>query len=263
MTQHLDSHLRGEITLVGAGPGDPELITLAGVRALAEADMVIYDRLVHPDLLNHAAKGELIYAGKTPGEPHAATQRWIIEQMIEHASRGKRVVRLKGGDPSVFGRGGEETEAARAAGIPVRVIPGVTACLGAVAQAGFPLTHRGMASSVAMVTGCPAADDPMQAPDWQALARSVDTIVIYMGVRRLPRIARELLAGGRPPEQPVAVIENATLPDRRIRRTSLCELGALDPDQIKSPAMIVVGEVVNLGEPMQALVERTMAECRA
>ncbi len=241
------------ITLLGAGPGDPELLTLAGLRALEMAEVVVYDRLVNPALLAHAPTAQHIEVGKRPGENHALQQARINEIIVSEALAGRRVVRLKGGDPFIFGRGGEEVAAARAAGIPIRVIPGVTSALGAAAEAGFPLTHRDAASSVAFVTGC-RAEGCEGGPDWRALARAVDTIVIYMGVSRLAVIAGELMAGGRPASEPVAIIRHATLPEREAR---LLTLGELTGDEggapIKPPSLLIVGQVVRLAHELHQL----------
>jgi uroporphyrin-III C-methyltransferase len=231
----------GEVVLVGAGPGDPGLVTVAGLACLRRADVVVYDRLVHPDLLAEAAPGcELVDVGKRPGVP-GVTQAEISALLVEHARRGRRVVRLKGGDPFLFGRGGEELLALGAAGIPASVIPGVTSALAAPAAAGIPLTHRGLARSVAVVTGHTADG---AAPVWSSLA-GVDTLVVLMGVAALESICRELVAHGRSPGTPAAIVERATLPSQRVLRAPLGELAprarALG---VRSPAVIVVGEVV-------------------
>ena len=237
---------QGSITLVGAGPGDPELLTLAGARALAEAEVVIYDRLVNPALLAHAPQAEAIYLGKDAGNTHHVTQELIHTTMVEAARAGKRVVRLKGGDPYIFGRGGEEVMAAREAGVPCRVIPGVTAALGAGAAAGIPLTHRDVARSVAFVTGC-TSDFGHCATDWKALAKAVDTIVIYMGARHLNLIAAALIAGGRSAEEPLAAIRNATLPDQELHCFTLGELAG----KAQEPK---IGQVVRVGEALREVV---------
>ena len=241
-----DTDRIGAITLVGAGPGDPDLITVAGARALAEAELVIYDRLAGEGLLDLAPRAERVYAGKRPGERHAETQRRINALMVEEALAGRRVVRLKGGDPMVFGRGGEELSAALAHGVPIRVIPGVTAALGAAAAAQIPLTHRDVASSVAFVTGC-TSEATGGRTDWRALAAAVDTIVIYMGAGRLPWIAGELLAGGRPADQPALIVERATRTDQRISIWTLGALAAGEAEgRIEAPALVVAGEGARL-----------------
>jgi uroporphyrin-III C-methyltransferase len=243
----------GTIMLVGAGPGDPELLTLAGLKALREAEVVIFDRLVNPELLAHAPpEAERIDAGKTPGLTHAMAQERINRIMIERARAGRRVVRLKGGDPLIFGRGGEELQAARAAGIPVRVIPGVTAAQGAAAALQIPLTHRAAAASVAFVTGCGAGGEEPAGVNWQALATRVDTLVVYMGARRLAAIAQELIAGGRPVDDPVALVRQATLPDQEVRILTLYEL-AHDPAaaDIAPPVIMITGAALHLREGQQ------------
>jgi uroporphyrin-III C-methyltransferase/precorrin-2 dehydrogenase/sirohydrochlorin ferrochelatase len=243
----------GFITLVGAGPGDPELITLAGVRALEAADVVVYDRLVHPALLEHAFRAKHVYLGKIPGENHHRTQTQIHETLLAAARNGQNVVRLKGGDPFIFGRGGEEVQAARAAGVPVRVIPGVTAALGAAATAQIPLTHRAVSGSVTFITACAATPCPGQPippgqPDWAQLARLPGTLVIYMGASQASSLAARLLAAGRRAEEPVAIIHQATLPGETLLTTNLQALASLDPaQQPPPPALLIVGDVVGLG----------------
>jgi uroporphyrin-III C-methyltransferase len=255
-----ESSRQGRVTLVGAGPGDPDWITLAGVRALADADLVIYDRLVNPALLEHAAQADCVYVGKKPGEAHGATQDRINALMLEAARAGKHVVRLKGGDPFVFGRGGEEVLAARREGIVVRVVPGITAALGAAAATTLPLTHRHLASSVAFITGCPASDPPRPRVDWRALARAVDTLVLYMGVRHLSAIAAELMAGGRARDEPLAVIQRASTPEQRIDHGTLEEAaGGWGKERAEAPAIIVIGEVVRLQRELEALAREAVS----
>jgi uroporphyrin-III C-methyltransferase len=250
----MDRQRQGQITLVGAGPGDPELITLAGQRALAEADVVIYDRLVNPALLEHAPRADRIYIGKRPGESHEASQGRIDTLMLAAAREGKRVVRLKGGDPFVFGRGGEEVLAARREGVGVRVVPGVTAALGAAAAIQLPLTHRNAASSVAFVTGCSASEAPRPQVDWKALAKAVDTLVLYMGVRHLGAIARALIEGGRPETEPAAAIENATTSEQRIHYFTLAQLAAGEAEgAVSAPAIVVIGTVVRIQRELAAM----------
>ncbi len=185
------------VSLVGAGPGDPLLITIGGVARLAEADVVVYDRLANPALLAHARAGaELIDAGKMP-DRHALTQDQINATLVEHGLAGKRVVRLKGGDPFVFGRGGEEAEALIAAGVPFEVIPGVTSSIAAPAYAGIPVTHRGIATSFAVVTGHEEPSKDETSINWAQLATGVDTLVFLMGVGRLEQIVARLVENGR------------------------------------------------------------------
>ena len=239
----------GRVTLVGAGPGAVDLITLRGQRALAEADVVVYDDLANAALLDFCPAGiERIYVGKRAGR-HGAAQAEISAILVREASKTQHVVRLKGGDPLIFGRGGEEEQVLAEAGIPFEVVPGVTAAVAAGAVAGIPLTHRQHASAVVFVTGHECAGKPGDATvDWQALARTRATLCIYMGVRRLGGIATELRAGGLLGNTPVAVIANATLPQQTV------QIGDLDSAEILAaavqgqPALIIVGEVVRLAE---------------
>ena len=234
----------GKVFLVGAGPGDPELITLKGKRCLEAADVILFDELANHELLEFAdADAELIYVGKKPGK-HCADQREIEALLIRHARKGKTVVRLKGGDPFVFGRGGEEALALRADGIPFEIVPGVSSAIAAPAYAGIPLTHRSWASSFAVVTGHKASGDKVR---WGELARSVDTLVILMGLGNLDRIMKELLAGGCEPERPVALIQSGTRIGQRVLSASVQTIGALAATaKFQSPALIIVGEVVRL-----------------
>src|SRR5216110_2483649 len=190
------------VALVGAGPGDPGLMTVRGLELLRHADVVVYDRLVHPRLLDEAPRARRVFAGKAAGR-HALPQERITALLVTHARRGRRVVRLKGGDPFVFGRGGEEALALERAGVPFEVVPGVTAAVAVPAYAGIPLTHRGVASSFAVVTGHGCASERGRPVDWARLATAVDTLVVLMGLERLAEIARELVARGRPAETPV------------------------------------------------------------
>ncbi len=237
---------RGSVALVGAGPGDPELLTVAAVRALAAADVVLYDHLVGPGVLDlAAARVERICVGKRSGR-HSATQETICALMIAHARAGHRVVRLKGGDPMLFGRAGEELDALRAAGIPVRVIPGITAALGCAAGAGVSLTRRGVARSVHFVTAhCRAGDD--DAIDWRRHADPQATLAIYMGRDRFAHIAAALIDGGRSSGTPVLVIENGTRPDERRTAGTLAELAAAAPVAGSGPALLFVGHAVAAG----------------
>lgn len=228
--------------LVGAGPGDPDLITVRGLDLLSVADVVVYDRLVHPELLerSHPA-AERVYVGKKAGD-HYRAQQEINQILIEQARLGRSVVRLKGGDPFVYGRGGEECLALAAAGIPFHVVPGITSVISAPASAGIPVTHRGIASSFTVVTGhsCAHGDDP----DWTVLARA-GTLIVLMGLRRLPAIAEELIQSGMDPETPAAVVASATTADQETVVGDLLTIGPrsrhLDP-----PATVIIGEVVNL-----------------
>jgi uroporphyrin-III C-methyltransferase len=233
----------GVVYLVGAGPGDPDLITVLGLRCLRRADAVVYDRLVHPALIAEAPAAALrIDCGKTPGRP-GVTQEEIHRTLIELARAGLAVVRLKGGDPFVFGRGGEEAAALTAAGVPWRVVPGISSALAAPAAAGIPLTHRGVASSFAVITGHHAGDPEAGPPEWA----SADTIVALMAVGRLGELVEELLRCGRPADTPAALIERATLPGSRTLVAPLAELPALaERACVGAPATLVVGAVVAL-----------------
>jgi uroporphyrin-III C-methyltransferase / precorrin-2 dehydrogenase / sirohydrochlorin ferrochelatase len=234
----------GEVTLVGAGPGDPELLTLKALRALQDADVILHDRLVSAEVLDLARRDAArICVGKAAGNV-GSTQEEINALLIEHANQGKRVVRLKGGDPFIFGRGGEELQALAAAQINFSVIPGITAALGAAAYAGIPLTHRDHAHSVSFVTGH-AQDGPE--PDWQALAKPGHTAVFYMGLARLERIVEKLVEHGAPAARPAAIIAQGSTAQQRVLAATLATLGELAARAaIESPALLVVGDVVAL-----------------
>jgi uroporphyrinogen III methyltransferase/synthase len=238
-------HSDGKVVLVGAGPGDPELVTLRGLRRLRTAEVVVYDQLVNPALLEEAPASALrIFAGKVAGR-HCMPQSAINAVLIHHAEAGRMVVRLKGGDPFVFGRGGEEALACRAAGIPVEVVPGVSASVAVAGAAGIPVTHRGLASSFAVVTGHEDPSKPGRGVDWQRLACATDTLVILMGVLTLPELARRLIAAGRDPSTPAAVISRGTLPDQVTVTGTLASI-AKRARHLPLPGVIVVGEVVQL-----------------
>jgi uroporphyrinogen III methyltransferase / synthase len=234
----------GVVYLVGAGPGDPGLVTVRAVELIASADAILHDRLIPAGALDGSrADAELIYVGKRPGAPEMA-QADIERLMVERARAGRSVVRLKGGDPFVFGRGGEEAEALAAAGVPFEVVPGVTAGVAAPAYAGIPVTHRNEASAVAFVTGHedPAKDET--ALDWDALARFPGTLALYMGVRRLPEIVERLIAAGRDPNEAGAVVERGTLPGQRTVAARLAELPeAVAEAGIGAPAIVLIGSV--------------------
>ncbi|MBI4277135.1 MAG: uroporphyrinogen-III C-methyltransferase [Armatimonadetes bacterium] len=238
------SRYGGTVYLVGAGPGDPGLITVRGLRILRSADVVVYDRLVHSALLDEAPPGaERVFVGKHPAGPRCG-QGEIHAILIARARAGLRVVRLKGGDPFVFGRGGEECEALRAAGVRFAVVPGVSAAIAVPAYAGIPVTDRRYASAFAIVTGheCDAASDL----DWHALAR-IPTLVVLMGLRSLPSITRRLLASGRHARTPAAVVAIGTLPGQRTAEGDLGTIAERVRDVgLESPATLIVGDVVRL-----------------
>ncbi|HET8578098.1 MAG TPA: uroporphyrinogen-III C-methyltransferase [Methylomirabilota bacterium] len=236
----------GRVVLVGAGPGDPDLITLRGLRRLRQADVVVYDRLVNPTLLDEAPPGALrIFAGKADGR-HCASQSAINALLTHHAGAGRLVVRLKGGDPFVFGRGGEEALACARAGIRVEVVPGVSSAVAVPAAAGIPVTHRGLSSSFAVVTGHEDPSKPERRVEWERLAGAVDTLVILMGVAALPSIAARLLAGGRAADTPAAVIHRGTTDDQQVVTGVLGDI-AERAAGLGAPAVIVIGEVVAVG----------------
>ncbi|MEE8276411.1 MAG: siroheme synthase CysG [Alphaproteobacteria bacterium] len=241
----------GEVAIVGAGPGDPDLLTLGALQALQAADVVVHDRLIGPKILDYARRdAERIFVGKSR-DGHAMDQDAINDLLVRLAGAGKRVVRLKGGDPFIFGRGGEEQEALRRRGVAVRVVPGVTAATGCAASAGFPLTHRDHASSVTFLTG--QLQDGAPEPDWASLARGSDTLVVYMGVATAGTLAARLIAHGLDPATPAAVVENGTLPDERVVAGTVGSLAAMvRAHGIAPPALIVIGEVARLAEATPA-----------
>lgn len=239
------------VWIVGAGPGDPGLITLKAVEVLSQADVVVFDRLVEPIVLQHARREAiLIYAGKTPGR-HTIDQGRINALLIEHARAGRRVCRLKGGDPVLFGRGGEEALALVRADLHFGFVPGVTSALAVPAYAGIPVTHRGVASSVAVVTG---HKDPATGEldvDWDHLARGVATVIFLMGVKNLRALAAALVRHGRAPDTPVALIRWGTTPRQRTLTGTLADIACrADASDWKPPSVIVVGEVVRLRDSL-------------
>lgn len=249
----------GMVVLIGAGPGDASLLTLAGADWLSKSQAVVYDRLVSPELLGLAPESaERIYVGKAP-DHHTFSQEQIHDLLIDRARAGLVVARLKGGDPFIFGRGGEEAAALRAAGVQYVVVPGVTAAVAGCAYAGIPLTDRRCASSVAFVTG---HEDPAKAEssvDFQALA-GVDSVVFYMGVGQLDAIATAMISAGKPAETPTAVIERATTARQRCVRGTLATIASGTREaNVQPPALIVIGEVVALGEPLQWRPELPLA----
>lgn len=247
----------GEIILVGAGPGDAGLLTLRGLQAVQKADVVFYDHLVTPEIRELVRRdAEMICVGKRAGE-HLVPQHETNQMLVDAAREGKTVVRLKGGDPFIFGRGGEELQAAAAAGIPFQVVPGVTAAAGATAYAGIPLTHRDYAQSVTFVTGHYKADSA--AHDWSLLAQSRQTLAIYMGTMKAAEISAQLIAHGRDSNTPVAVISRGTRADQQTITGTLQQLEALAKDA-PMPALLVVGEVVQLHHQLAWFQQTTQAD---
>ncbi|MFT9015431.1 MAG: siroheme synthase CysG [Acetobacter sp.] len=241
----LENHpTQGEVWLVGAGPGDPDLLTLAALRLLQDADAILYDNLVAPEILNYARRdAERIFVGKSRSR-HTLPQDDINSELVRRAQAGQRVLRLKGGDPFIFGRGGEEIETLVQAGIRFRIVPGVSAANGCAAYAGIPLTHRDCAQSCLFMTGHARADGSISL-DWQSIALHNQTVVIYMGLSALPELCARLMERGLPPDWPAALIEHGTLPDQRVVVGTLATL----PDQaatqtVRSPALIIIGEVI-------------------
>ena len=239
-----------KVFLIGAGPGDPDLLTIKGLKVLKRANVIIYDALIDPVLLNYApSSAERIFVGQ-PRHQERMLQEGINRLMIVKARQCGIVVRLKGGDPFIFGRGGEEAIALQEAGIDWEVIPGITAGSAVPAYSGIPLTHRGVSSSVAFVTGH-ECEGKSGAVDWHRLATATDTLVIFMGSKNLQRLVKALLAAGRPPSTPVAIIESGTCPNQTAHVTTLDAIVALRTSvAIKSPALIVIGEVVRLREEL-------------
>ncbi|MFY3436253.1 siroheme synthase CysG [Achromobacter mucicolens] len=236
----------GSVVLVGAGPGDPGLLTLKALRALNEADVILYDRLVSDEVMSLARRdAERVPVGKLPGENHHATQARIHGLLVEYAQAGRRVVRLKGGDAFIFGRGGEELEFLRAHGVRYEVVPGITAALACAAYAGIPLTHREHAQSVRLITAhCREDEDNL---DWPALAREKQTLAFYMGVGQLDLLTQRLLRHGRSPDTPFALIENGSRPEQRVVSGQLAQLPELARGHaVRSPALLIVGEVAGL-----------------
>lgn len=251
MASLLDPDARGRVILVGAGPGDPGLLTLRAVDALRSADVVVHDGLIDPRVLDYAPDTAQRISVAKKRDRHTLRQDAINALIIAHVKAGSVVVRLKGGDPFVFGRGGEEVEAVRAAGLPVEVIPGVSSALGCAAEAMLPLTHRDWSSAVSFVAGtCKGLSEQ----DWSGLAGQGRTLVIYMGVTTASMIADKLMADGVAPDMPVAVLEKGTLEGSRAMRTLLADLGDLvEREGVESPAIIVVGEVVLLSDAQNRL----------
>lgn len=239
---------QGQVSLVGAGPGDPELLTLRALKRILEADVVLYDNLVGPDVLGLVSPAaECHYVGKKAAQ-HALPQDEVNQWLVRLAQAGKRVVRLKGGDPFIFGRGGEEMDSLLAAGVSVEIVPGITAAVGCAAYAGIPLTHRDWAQSVTFATG--HLKQGLNELDWAGLSRPAQTVVFYMGMTAAAGIAKALIAHGRDPETPVAVIYHGTRPDQKVVIATLQTLDTqISAEAIKPPALLIVGEVVRLYRP--------------
>lgn len=236
---------QGRVCLVGAGPGDPGLLTVRALERLREAEVVVYDRLVNHAILDEAPPEALrIFAGKGVGS-HCLAQAAIHALLVHHAALGRLVVRLKGGDPFVFGRGGEEALALAAAGIPFEVVPGISSAIAVPAYAGIPVTHRGVAASFAVLTGHEDVSKDRSAVDWSRLATAVDTLVVLMAVATFPGIVRTLLAHGRPPETPVALIRWGTTEAQDVRVGTLADI-VVRVRGLEPPVVAVIGEVVKL-----------------
>ncbi|WP_375691299.1 uroporphyrinogen-III C-methyltransferase [Pseudooceanicola sp. LIPI14-2-Ac024] len=234
----------GWVWLCGAGPGDPGLLTLHALNGLRQADVVIYDALVQESILDWAPQAEHIYAGKRGGKP-SAKQRDISLRLVDLAREGKRVLRLKGGDPFVFGRGGEEAQTLIQHGVNVRIIPGISAGIGGLAYAGIPVTHRDVNQSVTFVTGHDQSGATPQSLDWDAIAKGSQVLVIYMGMKHVEQISASLLAAGRPADEPCAVVYSATTPDEKVLETTLGRMAAdIAASGLEPPAILCVGRSV-------------------
>jgi uroporphyrin-III C-methyltransferase len=246
----------GKVYIVGAGPGDPELITIKALKCIQQADVILYDRLVNKELLDHSKPFvELVYCGKSPNN-HTWGQETINQLLVKYASSGKVVTRLKGGDPFIFGRGGEEAEALAKNGIQYEIVPGITAGIAAPAYAGIPVTHRDVSSSFAVVTGHKNNGEPKDI-DWESLANGVDTLAIYMGIKNLPYICRQLIKHHRNPYTPVAIIHKGTTNNQQtITGTLLTIVDKMKKANIRNPSMIVVGEVVHFHEKLSQFTEQ-------
>ncbi len=258
-----DQHKRqkkGKVYLVGAGPGDPGLITMRGRYLLEKAEVIVYDYLASKRLLKYVpADAQFVYAGKRGGVKHTHTQEEINQMLVDFALQGKTVIRLKGGDPFIFGRGGEEVETLAAHGIDFEVVPGVTSATAAATYAGIPITHRGYTASVAFITG---HEDPTKSDsniDWAKIATGIGTIVIYMGIKNLPTIVKNLMDHGRAPQTPVAVVRWASTPEQKSVVGTLADIADIvQREAIKPPALIVIGEVVNLRSSIDWFEKRAL-----
>lgn len=251
------SPIVGEVALVGAGPGDAGLLTLKGLQTIQQADVVLYDALVSEQVLELVRRdADKVFVGKRAGK-HSVAQTDTNQLLLDYAKQGKRVVRLKGGDPFVFGRGGEELEVLKQAGVPFSVVPGITAALGATAYAGIPLTHRDYAQTAMFITGhCQPDGKTLR---WQTLAQGNQTLVVYMGTIKAAELSRQLQAHGRSADTPVAVISHGTLPQQQVRTDKLSELATL-AEQAEKPALIVIGEVVALQPHLRWFGEQATSE---
>lgn len=238
--------MTGKVYLVGAGPGDPELMTVKGMRCLQEADVVLYDRLVNREILEFAKKdAQLVYCGKLPNH-HVMKQETINHLLVKYAKKGLQVCRLKGGDPFVFGRGGEEAEECTKNDVPFEIVPGITAGIAASAYAGIPVTHRTLSKSFAFVTGHQAGNEEAE-HKWAHLAHAVDTICIYMGVSHLPNIVKNLISNGKSPQTPIALVHWGTLAEQRTVTGTLATIeNKVKEAKIANPSMIVIGDVVKM-----------------
>ncbi|WP_079507454.1 uroporphyrinogen-III C-methyltransferase [Mesobacillus jeotgali] len=245
----------GKVYLVGAGPGDPDLITVKGLRCLQKADVILYDRLINPELLKHAKEGaKLVYCGKLPNY-HTMKQETINHFLVKYAKKGLQVVRLKGGDPFVFGRGGEEAEECRKNDVQFEVVPGITSGIAASAYAGIPVTHRTLSKSFAFITGHQAGDVAAE-HQWSHLAKAVDTICVYMGVSHLSTIVKQLIEFGKSPQTPIALIHWGTLSDQKSVVGTLETIEEkVRESEISNPSMIVIGEVVRLHDKLNWVQE--------
>lgn len=241
----------GKVYIVGAGPGDPDLITVKGLRAIKEADVILYDRLINKQLLTYAKPdAELIFVGKLPNY-HGVIQDRINTLLVEHGKKEKVVTRLKGGDPFVFGRGAEEAEVLAEAGVPFEIVPGITSGIAAPAYAGIPVTHRDHSSSFAIVTGHmrEGKDDSIK---WESLATGIDTLAIYMGVGNLPYICKQLIKHGKPADTPIALIHWGTTDvQKTVTGTLDTIVEMVQQEKVENPSMIVIGEVVKVREKIQ------------
>ncbi|MDR7000105.1 uroporphyrinogen-III C-methyltransferase [Neobacillus niacini] len=247
---------KGKVYLVGAGPGDPDLITVKAIKFIQLADVIVYDRLVNPVLLKYAKHdGEIIYCGKEPGN-HCVSQDAIHELLLDKAMAGKSVVRLKGGDPFVFGRGGEEAMVLAEYGIEFEVVPGITSGIAAPAYAGIPVTYRDVSQSFAVVTGHCVSGKPKNIR-WDYLAQGVDTLAIYMGIKNLPYICSQLELCGKDPHTPVAVIQQGTTGEQRTVIGTLETItNIVEENRMSNPSIIIIGEVVNLSSKLAWFPEK-------